>query len=123
MPASRTPERPVSRPSRIEVLYFDGCPSRERLLPTVQRLAEQTGARLELRAVETLKPAESERFLGSPTVRVNGQDVDANASERTDYGLKCRLYRDGGTHSTTPPEEWIRAALSRGSDPDAGVMG
>jgi hypothetical protein len=112
----------VTDPPLIEVLYSDGCPSQERLLPTVQRLAEHTGARLELRAVETLEAAESERFLGSPTVRVNGQDVDADASERTDYGLKCRLYRDDGTQSPTPPEDWIRAVLSRARTPDRGVI-
>lgn len=96
----------------IEILYFDGCPSHQQLLPSVRRLAEETGARLELRAVETPEAAERERFLGSPTVRVDGRDVDPGAAPRTDYGLKCRLYRYDGTQSPTPPSEWIRAALS-----------
>ena len=96
----------------IEVLYFAGCPSHQRLLPTVRRLAEEAGARLELRAVETSGAAERERFLGSPTVRVDGRDVDPGAAARSDYGLKCRLYRYDDTQSPTPPAEWIRAALS-----------
>jgi hypothetical protein len=97
----------------IEVLYFDGCPSHERLLPAIRRVAEQTGARLELRAVETSDAAQRERFLGSPTVRIDGIDVDPGAAARTDYGLKCRLYRFDGRQSPTPPQEWIRAALAR----------
>jgi hypothetical protein len=95
----------------IEFLYFDGCPSHERLLPTVERIAAENGARLELRRVETPEAAERERFLGSPTVRVDGADVDPTAAQRQDFGLKCRIYRSADGASPIPPERWIRAAL------------
>lgn len=96
----------------VELLFFDGCPSHERLLPTVRRLAEQTGAELVLRRIETPEAAQVERFLGSPTVRVDGRDVDPTAAGRTDYGLKCRLYRSPQHgQSPLPPEDWIRTAL------------
>lgn len=104
-------------PTRMlaEILYFAGCPSYERLLPTVQRLAERAGAELHLRRIETPEEAERERFLGSPTVRVDGRDIEPGASERTDYGLKCRLYRPRALGpAPIPPEEWIRAALEAG---------
>jgi hypothetical protein len=100
----------------VELLYFDGCPSHERLMPTVRRLAEEAGAELTLVRVETPEQAQAVRFLGSPTVRVNGDDVEPGAALRTDYGMKCRLFRFAGTQSPTPPEEWIRAALARGPD-------
>jgi hypothetical protein len=32
----------------IELLYFDGCPSHELLLPAVEQLAAQNGAQVEL---------------------------------------------------------------------------
>ena len=96
---------------RIELLSFAGCPSRERLLPRVRRLAEEAGAELVLRGVETPEDAERERFLGSPTVRVDGFDVEPGAADRTDYGIKCRIYRSGGEQSATPPDDWIRAAI------------
>jgi hypothetical protein len=97
----------------IELLYFDGCPSHEQLLPAIERLASQSGATLRLRRVETPEAAERERFLGSPTVRVNGTevDVDLGAAERTDFGLKCRIYRSEAGQSPFPPEPWLRAAL------------
>ena len=95
----------------IELLYFDGCPSHEQLLPTVEQLAAQNGVQLKLRRVETSEAAERERFLGSPTVRVNGIDVDPAAPGRTDFGLKCRIYRHDQGQSPVPPEQWIRAAL------------
>jgi hypothetical protein len=103
----------MSRSPRIELLYFDGCPSHERLLPTVRRLARESGAELALRRVETPEQAEAERFLGSPTVRVDGEDVEPGAAERADYGLRCRLFRFDGGQSPIPPTEWIRAALER----------
>jgi hypothetical protein len=63
--------------------------------------------------VETSEDAERERFLGSPTVRIDGEDVDPAAGEREDFGLKCRLYRSGDSVSKTPPPPWITAALER----------
>jgi hypothetical protein len=97
----------------IEVLYFDGCPSHERLLPTVERLASDVRAEVTVRRVASPEEAEAERFLGSPTVRVDGADVEPGAPARTDFGMKCRLFRFDGGQSPTPPEEWIRAALTR----------
>ena len=99
------------RPSNHRTPVLHGCPSHEQLLATVEQLADQNGADLQLRRVETSEAAESQRFLGSPTVRVNGRDVDPTAAERTDFGLKCRLYRFDGRASPLPPEDWIRAAL------------
>ncbi len=99
----------------VEVLYFDGCPSHEALLPRLRRLVSevrQETTELRLRRVEDLDAAERERFLGSPTIRVDGVDVDPAAVERTDYGLKCRLYHANGEISSTPPDEWIRSALA-----------
>ena len=68
---------------------------------------------LELRRVETPEDAERERFLGSPTVRIDGEDVDPTAQDRNDFGLDCRLYRTEEGLVRTPPESWIRAKLDR----------
>ncbi len=98
---------------RIELLYFDGCPSYETLLPKVRELLASEGVEdeIELRPVESLEAAEEARFLGSPTVRIDGKDIDSGAAERSDYGLKCRLYRSGEETSGLPPEEWIVEAI------------
>ena len=101
---------------RVELLYFDGCPSYQRLLPRLRELIAEVapGAELELRPIESIEDAERARFLGSPTVRVDGLDVDPGAGERDDFGLECRLYRSDGVASPLPPEEWMREALARG---------
>ena len=99
---------------KVELLYFEGCPSHERFAPRLRELiAEaQIDAEIVERRVESFDEAEAERFLGSPTLRIDGKDVDRGASERTDYGLKCRLYRYEGRQSGEPPDAWVREALA-----------
>lgn len=99
---------------KVELLYFDGCPSHDALLPRLQDLLAEAGVTegIRLRRVETLEAAERERFLGSPTLRIDGADVDPDAGERVDFGLKCRLYRVDGVLLPVPPDEWIRSALA-----------
>ena len=57
---------------RIEVLYFDGCPGHEALLPRLREILARTGVstEIDLRRIENDELAQRERFLGSPTVRV-----------------------------------------------------
>jgi hypothetical protein len=100
---------------KIELLYFDGCPSYAELLPRLRELLAGEGIEkeVELRRVETPEEAERERFLGSPTVRIDGEDVDLSAKDRHDFGLQCRLYRSEESLVRMPPEHWIRAALGR----------
>jgi hypothetical protein len=98
----------------VEVLYFDGCPSHEAVLPRVRELLARAGVatEVELRRVESVEAAERERFLGSPTIRVNGRDVDPTAEQRTDYGMKCRLYATVDGLRGTPPDELIADAIA-----------
>ncbi len=100
---------------KVELLYFDGCPSYEALLPRLRELIDREGveAEVELRRVESIDAAEDERFLGSPSVRIDGRDVDPGADARSDFGLKCRLYRSEEGTSGLPPDRWITAMLQR----------
>lgn len=94
----------------VELLYFDGCPGFEDVLPRLQALTRGC-AELQVRRIDSVDDAESERFLGSPSVRVDGRDVEPGADERTDFGMKCRLYRTAEGHSHAPLDAWIRRAL------------
>jgi len=99
---------------RVEVLYFDGCPSYSDLLPRLREIVEQAGGdpdNIRTRRIETPSAAVEERFLGSPTVRVDGHDIDPGAEHRTDYALTCRIYQSASGASRVPPENWLRDAL------------
>jgi catechol 2,3-dioxygenase-like lactoylglutathione lyase family enzyme len=98
---------------KVELLYFDGCPNYERLLPKLRETLARAGVsdEVELRRVTSIEDAERDRFLGSPTVRIDGRDVDPMAGERSDYRIKCRLYKLSGASTGLPPVSWIAAAI------------
>jgi hypothetical protein len=100
---------------KVELLYFDGCPSHEAFLPRLRDLLGRAGVGVEIdfRRVESSEAAERERFLGSPTLRIDGRDVDPGACGRDDFGLKCRLYPGREGLAGVPPDEWVLAALER----------
>ncbi|WP_249011852.1 hypothetical protein [Conexibacter sp. DBS9H8] len=106
---------------RVEVLYFDGCPSHETLLPRLRDLLDQAGvdAPIELKRIDSLQTAESEQFLGSPSLRINGQDVDTTARSRADYGLKCRLYSTARGLQGAIPDELINSSIRAHQDTTA----
>ena len=97
----------------IELLFVDGCQGHEQVLAQVQELPQRPGWELVLRRIDTPDQAVRERFLGSPTVRVDGRDVDPGAAGRTDWGLTCRTFGSGSGRSAVPPRRWIEAALTR----------
>ena len=108
------------------MLYFEGCPSTDAFLPRLRTLVARVGAedQLELRRVETIDAAERERFLGSPSVRVDGRDIEPGADDRIDFGMKCRLYGTTSGIRGEPPEEWVLAALGPpAADIDPAISG
>lgn len=101
------------RAMKVELLYFDGCPNHEALLSRLRELLASTGVTADVELVEVDAPdaAERARFLGSPTVRIDGQDVEPGADQRSDFGLKCRLFATPDGLRGTPTDEWVLAAL------------
>lgn len=61
--------------------------------------------------ISTQPEAVAHRFLGSPTVRVNGEDVEVAARGVTSYGFTCRVYRDGDEEVHLPPPAMVREAV------------
>ena len=115
-PAGR--ERAESIPANgrrplVEILYFDGCPNHEGALKLVERVAMELRLEPEITLVNVPDPeaAARLRFLGSPTVRVGGRDVEPGAEERADFALSCRVFRTEQGFVGQPDERWVREAL------------
>ena len=104
----------MTRP-RVEILYFEGCPNHEPARALVERIAADLGVQPELELVEVVdvKAAKRLRFLGSPTVRVDGVDVEPDAARRDDFVLSCRVYRGADGLAGQPDEGWVRDGLAK----------
>lgn len=93
----------------IELLYVPGCPNHEPALNRLRQVLQSEKLQVSIREipVEDEAMARSLGFPGSPTIRVNHQDVEPE--EAASPGLACRLYSNG---TGAPSEEAIRRAIS-----------
>jgi hypothetical protein len=100
----------MSPAPRVEFLWWRGCPSADDAL---ERLRSELGAAgldpegVDVREIETDAEAEAESFVGSPTIRIDGRDLQSPGDEPV--GLTCRVYRTRDGRVTALPE----AALIR----------
>jgi hypothetical protein len=110
MAADRSGHRPV-----IEVLYVRDCPHYPGTLALVERVRAELGidAELHTSVIVDQAAADQARFPGSPTVRVDGHDVEPDSEPATEYLIGCRLYRLEHRFAGQPEERWIRDALQR----------
>lgn len=97
----------------VEVLTFEGCPHAEPALELVKRVVADLGVAATVRRVDVPDPeaAAAQRFLGSPTIRVDGRDIEPGLAERDEYVLSCRVYRTEAGLKGEPDERWLRDAL------------
>lgn len=97
----------------VEVLYFAGCPNAQTTRALVEDVATELGVTIDLRLSEVESGEIAQvRFLGSPSVRVNGHDVEPGADERDTFIFGCRVYRTEHGLSGQPSREWLKTALA-----------
>lgn len=99
---------------RIELLYWAECPSYPEAKELLERVLAERGidASVEMREVETHDDAVAHAFPGSPTIRVDGRDVDQVGAEAPP-SLSCRVYRlPDGRVSPLPTRQQLEEALS-----------
>jgi hypothetical protein len=100
---------------KVELLWWDGCPSHPETLEDLKRVLREEGveADVDLVEVESDDQAHRERFPGSPTVRIDGEDI-VPPQEAEPFSLTCRVYRlRDGRISPTPDPEDLREAVRR----------
>jgi hypothetical protein len=97
----------------IELLYVEHCPCVSATQSMVHRTCAELGIDAELRTIliPDQAAAERARFLGSPTVRVAGRDVEPGVELSAEYTLECRLYRHAHRLASYPQERWVHDAL------------
>lgn len=94
---------------QVDILYFDGCPNHLPTSELVRDVVQALGVDATIREVEVrnVDDAVRLRFFGSPTVQVNGLDVDPGVRSRVDYSFSCRMYGRSGS----PPRALVEQAL------------
>lgn len=96
----------------IELLYVANCPNHAVALERLRAILSSADFHTPVNEVlvSDAAMAQSLKFPGSPTIRINGQDVEPHSGQTTSFGLMCRLYSDG---SGVPSEQSLRAAIER----------
>lgn len=109
-----TTDGPAHRPV-IEVLRVADCPNYQGALALVERVRAELGIDADIHTTLIADQAATQRarFPGSPTVRVDGRDVEPGSEPPAEYTVACRLYRHEHRFAGQPQERWIREALLR----------
>ncbi|HEB12638.1 MAG TPA: DUF2703 domain-containing protein [Actinobacteria bacterium] len=98
---------------KVELLYFDGCPSHEKALQILQEVRTEILPDMEIDKINVRddETARVQKFLGSPSVRINGIDIDPTARESKVYGRKCRIYQTDEGILGWPSKKMIKGAI------------
>lgn len=100
----------------IELLWWAGCPSTDKAQAELEQALGDvglSGARVRRTEIATEEEAKEARFVGSPTILIDGVDVASPDADEV-VGLSCRVYRrrDGRIAPTPDPDD-MRDALRR----------
>lgn len=106
--ASPEPARPF-----VELLWFQDCPNHPAARVLLEELLGELAPGTPVHEIDATEPAVAQRhrFPGSPTIRVDGRDVDPAFEDPGDYTPRCRLYRTSGGLGGLPEHAWIKAAI------------
>lgn len=98
----------------VELLWFADCANHAAARLVIEEAIAEIAPGTPIRAVDATDPAVAERmrFPGSPTIRVDGRDVDPAYIDPGDYTPRCRLYRTRAGLRGLPEREWIVDALA-----------
>jgi hypothetical protein len=101
--------------TRVQFLWFDGCPGHEPARALLDEVIAEVAPGTPVEAINASDPAVAvaHHFPGSPTIRVDGRDIDPGFEDTGDYSPRCRLFSTPEGLRGVPPREWIEAALRR----------
>ena len=98
---------------KVEVLYISECPSHPAAVKLIKDVLAAKGIRTAVQEilVQDGGMASRLRFTGSPTIRINGKDVEEETQTADRFAVACRLY-PGSKEVGLPPVEWVLRAVT-----------
>lgn len=98
---------------RIHVLAFEGCPNDQPTIARIREVLAELALAAEVERIEVTPDTCAQlRFLGSPTVQIDGLDIEPAARDRTAFAMSCRTYPGSGG---VPARSMILNALREAS--------
>lgn len=97
---------------RVEVLYVSECPTHPAAVKLIEDVLAAEGVATDIHEVlvRDERMAGELKFVGSPTIRINGRDVAGESHTATNFALSCRLY-PGSKQIGLPPPKMIHRAI------------
>lgn len=97
----------------VELLWFSDCANHPAARRMLEEVIAEVAPETSIHEVDATDPATAARirFPGSPTIRVDGRDIDPAFIDPGDYTPRCRLYRTSAGLQGLPERQWIVDAL------------
>ena len=97
----------------VELLWFEGCANHPAARQMLEEVLAEVAPGTPIKDVDATDPvvAVRLRFPGSPTIRIDGRDIDPTYIDPRDYTPRCRLYRTSTGLKGLPERRWIEDAL------------
>jgi hypothetical protein len=98
---------------KVELLYIAGCPNHQEAARTLREILREARGSYEVSELEVTDAAQAQalEFIGSPSIRIEGRDIEPMVTEQLQYGLACRTYLSNGKQTGLPPNGLIRTAI------------
>ena len=103
----------------IEFFYLDDCPNHAPALELLTELMAEydVAVPIKLVKVSTTEEARKVKFMGSPSIRIDGVDIEGNGKTTGgDFSLKCRVYKYNWVFQGVPPKKLLREAIEKAKD-------
>jgi Domain of unknown function (DUF2703) len=110
----------TGNPIKIEFLFWEECPSHGPTWERLQAILKEKGLKVQVIRIEirTDEDVKQWNFCGSPTIQINGEDIDPKGAQTQRIGLNCRVYHTpDGRVTPVPSEKMIRTAIDRAVKP------
>ncbi|MCW1296747.1 MAG: DUF2703 domain-containing protein [Candidatus Parvarchaeota archaeon] len=120
---------------KIELLYILDCPFCLKTKELIRECLKELSVKADIKEilVDSDKKAEKYNFTGSPTIRINGKDIQEEVSKgrclpceelskhskgttkfvRQECSFGCRIYFYKGKQYPYPPKEMIKEAIKK----------
>jgi hypothetical protein len=98
---------------KIELFYIDDCPGYKTALKYIDEALKEKGLKVPVEMVKITgdEDAARHRFLGSPSVRIDGRDIEPGTEKIKVFSLRCRLYLEDDNVLEWPGRKLIRQAI------------